>query len=329
MKICFVDKTEFQYDYNDIKSEIIRGAENILINFSTHISQLNHEVVVFNNCKKEYRSNKYSWLNISKINSNNYYFDVAISNNNTNLLDKINAKKKFVIAHSLFTIEKFIRKRQLYSYIKNKPVYLLLGKYHKQKMSKLFNLYGTQIINYGLDKDFIKKEIDQIVDNKLSMFTSRPDRNLELLINVWKKYVHSRDNKLKLYVTPIKKNLENYQIYNRHLLKKNDFIDQIVKSRTILLPGHKAELYCLAASEAHELCVPIVTMGIGSLSERVIHNETGLIAKNMSQFGDYILDIFYDDKLWSSLRNNLLSKRGRKSWLNASKDFLNIIQINE
>ena len=93
MKICFVDKTEFQYDYNDIKSEIIRGAENILINFSIHISQLNHEVVVFNNCKKEYRSNKYSWLNISKINSNNYYFDVAISNNNTNLLDKINAKK--------------------------------------------------------------------------------------------------------------------------------------------------------------------------------------------------------------------------------------------
>ena len=94
------------------------------------------------------------------------------------------------------------------------------------------------------------------------------------------------------------------------------------------MPGHKAELYCLAASEAQELCIPIVTMGIGSLSERVDHNITGLIAKNTKQFSDSIQDIFFDDDLWSFLRQNLLSKRGKKSWLNASKNFLNTININ-
>ena len=69
-------------------------------------------------------------------------------------------------------------------------------------------------------------------------------------------------------------------------------------------------------------------MGIGSLSERVDHNNTGLIAKNAEQFGQYIQDIFFDDGLWSFLRQNLLSKRGNKSWLNASKNFLNTININ-
>ena len=50
----------------------------------------------------------------------------------------------------------------------------------------------------------------------------------------------------------------------------------------LLVPGHKAELYCLAAEEARELCVPIVTMGIGSLYERVEHEKTGYIAKSLT-----------------------------------------------
>jgi hypothetical protein len=54
----------------------------------------------------------------------------------------------------------------------------------------------------------------------------------------------------------------------------------------------------------------------------------GLIAKNTKQFSDYIKDIFFDDNLWSFLRQNLLSKRGKKSWVNASKNFLNTINLN-
>ena len=34
-------------------------------------------------------------------------------------------------------------------YLKNKPTYLLLGKYHESKMSKLFSIYGTKTIEYG------------------------------------------------------------------------------------------------------------------------------------------------------------------------------------
>ena len=30
----------------------------------------------------------------------------------------------------------------------------------------------------------------------------------------------------------------------------------------MLVPGHKGEVYCLAAEEARELCIPIVTLGL-------------------------------------------------------------------
>ena len=329
MKVCFIDKTEFQYNYQDINKSFIRGAENILINLSAGISELGHEVVVFNNCSNEYKSKNYSWLNIKRIDYNNIYFDIAISNNDTRLLDKINSTKKYVISHSLQNIEKFIRKKQFISYLKNKPTYLLLGKYHESKMSKLFSIYGTKTIDYGLDKVFLNKTLENNIENNLAMFTSRTDRNLDLLIDVWKSSIITKNNELKLYVTPVNNNLEKFGIFNRNFVDKNEFINQLVKSRVILLPGHKAELYCLAASEAQELCIPIVTMGIGSLSERVDHNTTGLIAKNKKQFSEYIIEIFSNNEMWLTFRNNLLSKRGQKTWFNATKNFLKIIKINE
>ena len=50
MKICFIDKTEFLYSFKDINSNKLRGAESIIINLSKEVSNLGHEVIVFNNC---------------------------------------------------------------------------------------------------------------------------------------------------------------------------------------------------------------------------------------------------------------------------------------
>ena len=72
-------------------------------------------------------------------------------------------------------------------------------------------------------------------------------------------------------------------------------VEDLLKSKVFLVPGHKAELYCLAAEEARELCIPIVTMGIGSLYERVEHGKTGFIAKNENEFASYTLELFNND----------------------------------
>ena len=71
---------------------------------------------------------------------------------------------------------------------------------------------------------------------------------------------------------------------------------------------------CIAAEEARELCIPIVTLGIGSLTERVKHGITGFIAKNYEEFAYYTLKIFEDKILWKRLRNNLIKIRGTKKW---------------
>ena len=86
-----------------------------------------------------------------------------------------------------------------------------------------------------------------------------------------------------------------FNIINRKFENKSDLITDISNSRVFLIPGHKAELYCIAAEEARELCVPIITLGIGCLSERVQHGKTGFVAKNINEFVDYTIQLFSDE----------------------------------
>tara|TARA_Y100000590_G_C15660368_1_gene992351 strand:+ start:758 stop:1744 length:987 start_codon:yes stop_codon:yes gene_type:complete len=326
MRICFLDKTEFSYSFNDKYKNKLRGAETILINLSYELSKLGNEITVFNSCDNEYKEKNYSWLNIERTHNNFYEFDIAISNNDTRLLNKIKSNKKFVISHSIQSIEKFIRKKQLFSYLKNKPKFLLLGNYHKKQMTKLVSLYGTKVIDYGIDDIFIKANINENINNNSAMFISRNDRNLNLLINIWKNKIFPKNKNAKLHITPVNNlSLNSYNIINREFVDQQNLVNDLMKTRMVLLPGHQAELYCLAASEATELCIPIVTMGIGSLKERVNHGVNGFIANDHDEFANYTIELFKNNKLLIELKNKMLEMRGRKTWNSAAHKFLKIL----
>ena len=122
------------------------------------------------------------------------------------------------------------------------------------------------------------------------------------------------------------KDLSMFNIFYRKMKNQLELINDLKNSRVMLVPGHKAELFCLAAEEARELCIPIVTLGIGSLRERVIHNETGFIAKNEEEFAKYTLDLFNDNDLCIQLKNNLYKIRNSNNWINSTNNFLDVLK---
>jgi glycosyltransferase involved in cell wall biosynthesis len=322
MKICFLDKTIFQYNEDDKYSSKLRGAETILINLSIHLKNLGNEVTIYNNCPANSGKN---WYNIELSSNDKTIYDVAIANADANLFNTIKAKKKIVISYSLQSIEKFIRKKQLLPYLKHRPTFFLIGKYHKNNRSKLTSLFGSKLLNLSVDDIFLQTQLNEKIIPYQAIFTSRADRNLDLLIDIWKSKIFPKFKKAKLLVTPHKNVDENFNIVNREFNSQQTMIADLLKSRILLVPGHKAELFCLAAEEAKELCLPIVTLGIGSLSERVIHGKTGFIAKNTNEFAEFTLELFNNDNLWQKLRNNLIDLRGKNNWLNSAKDLLNKI----
>tara|TARA_B100001105_G_C22031599_1_gene290076 strand:- start:101 stop:493 length:393 start_codon:yes stop_codon:yes gene_type:complete len=111
----------------------------------------------------------------------------------------------------------------------------------------------------------------------------------------------------------------------RNLDNQKILLNDLKNSRAMLIPGHKAELFCMAAEEANQMCVPIVTYGIGCLPERVIDGVTGYIAKDAVEFAKYSLDLINDDSVWLKMRNNLLKYRGKRTWDIAAQDLLKIL----
>ena len=329
MKICFIDKTDFKYSFEDKHSPKLRGAETTLINLSYNLKLLGCKIFVFNNCSKEYIENNYYWSDINNINLRKTIFDVAISNGDINLLNNVKSKKKYAISYSLQNLEKFIRKRQTKAFIINKPKIVFIGKYHSSRRPILTRIFGYRYLKLAVDSIFNDTIIkNNNIDKHKAIFTSRPDRNLQMLLDIWKNKIYKKNSQVKLFVTPsnIISNFDNCNVFSRDMLDQKDYLNNIKNSRLMLIPGHKAELFCLAAEEARELCIPIVTMGIGSLNERVEHNVTGLIAKSKNQFANYAIKLFENDELWNNIRSNLLKKRGTNNWHYSAKEFLKVLK---
>ena len=320
MNICFLDNNPIPYDQSDLQTNKIRGAEKALINLALEFNRLGHKITILNNIEFKKEHQNIRWLNINnRVDTLN--FDVAITNNDINNFDRIKCYKKIAISHSIQSVEKFIRKKQLISYLKHRPKIFLLGNYHKKNRSYLLRMFGSDIIGWSADNTFINAKLKD-PDPYKAIFTSYPDRNLDLLISIWINYIFQKNNKLKLYITPNNKDNSKFNILNRNFGSQKDLINELITSKVFLIPGHRAELFCIAAEEARELCIPTVTLGIGALSERVIHNKTGFIAKNEKDFSSYTLELFSNNNMWNEIRSNLISMRNKNNWKIVAENIL-------
>ena len=329
-KIYFVEKT-IPFNSLDINEPFISGSEKTLINITNELSKFkNFTIKVFNLTNNKKIINNVEWNNLSDINPNDQP-DVLISMSDANLLSLFKCKKNYLWSHSVQPFEKFLRKKQLFSFIKNKPIMILEGKYHYDNRSFLTSLFGKKILPIAVDYEFINYDINEkLLPEKNAIFTTRSDRNLDFLLNCWTSIKKQSVNSY-LYINPpfdlSKEHLKN-GVKLRVKSNKNDLIKEISSKRVMLNPGHKGEVFCLAAEEARELCVPIITMGIGALKERVDHGKTGFVAKNKNEFIDYTVKILNDDDLFMELRKNLLKRRNIRSYKDVAYDFISIVNEN-
>jgi glycosyltransferase involved in cell wall biosynthesis len=330
-KIYFIENS-FNYNAQYINDSTIAGSEKTLINITNELGKNENLLIkVFNNTTKPKLINKVHWLNTSQIDKNDSP-DFVISMSDANLFYKLSGKKNYLWSHSVQNFEKFLRKKQLIPFIKFKPVMILEGNYHYKTRSLITSFYGKNILKIAADYDFINTVIDiDLIPPPNAIFTTRSDRNLNFLIKSWIEIKKSSE-KAKLFINP-PHILNNEEISNDIIVRnkgnKRLLINELLNTRLFLSPGHIGEVFCLAAEEARELCIPIVTMGYGSLYERVEHNVTGFIASNQYDFIKYSNDILNDESIYKNLRKNLFNIRNSRNYRNVKKDFLKILNIND
>ena len=326
-KIYFIENS-YDYNGNDLNSEKIGGSEKVLINISNALSENKEFIIkVFNNTSSPKLINKVNWYNIKQIQKIDIP-DYLIAMGDANLLFHFDCKNNYLWSHSIQSIEKFIRKKQLIPFLKKKPKMILEGHYHYKKRNFLTSLFGKHILKIAPDYDFINTTVDiNYLPPSNAIFTTKSDRNIEFLLKAWIE-IKKKNRVSKLYINPpyeLKTDHINNGIFLRKKGDKKLLIEDLKSSRLFLTPGHKTEVFCLAADEARELCIPIVTMGIGCLYERVEHEKTGFIAKNIDEFVKYSNLILQDDNIFLQFRKNLIKKRNLRNYNHVKNDLLKIL----
>ena len=147
-KIYFIEQSA-DFNSDDLNSSKIAGAEKILINITNNLARNPLlEIKVFNNTTNEKILNNDSLINLKRINKD-ILADHLISMSDANLLSLISSINKYLWSHSVQSIEKFLRKKQLIAFLINKPIMILEG----------FVSYAAVYLIHTVKPELINKEI--------------------------------------------------------------------------------------------------------------------------------------------------------------------------
>ena len=315
--ILFIDNSNSDFTGLDINTTKVRGTESSLILLAESLVKKNIYVKVLTKIDEDVLCNGVIYSNKNAHQETKYDLCVAISN--ANLFNKISAKKKVVWSNSLQPLEKFLRKKQLWPFLKHNPEVVTMCNYQFYKRSYLTSMYGKHMISLSVDPRFYNEKVDlEKIPNPYALNNVRSHRNLDWLIDIWTKSFNNKDGKAKLFINP---NLIEYSdemkesnIYERKFGSRDDLINELRNTRVFAYTGHKSDIWVLTVEEAVQMCVPIVTYGIGSVEDRVIHNETGFIAKNDEEFAKYLEMLLFDDEFYNKIRRKMFKRRGFKNW---------------
>ena len=325
-KIIIIDNSDLSYTGDDINGKTLRGTEASLILLSEQFFKMGIHVDYANCIDVEKKVNGVNYFNKLKINKNIIY-DLAIVISDANEFRRVSSIKKAIFSNSNQPIEKFIRKKQLIPFLKFKPVVITLCDYQYNKRSFFTSFYGKKTIPITVDPKFLDVNINpNYLPEKKVVYNIRSNRNLDHLIKIWIEKIYPFNNEFKLYITPdlIEHTtaLKQHNIFLRNISSRAEMINELKNYRALTYLGHKSDIFTLTAEEAIKLCLPVVTFGIGSLKERVTHNETGFVAQNDQEYADYTIKLLNDDNFYLNTKKTMYEKRNENSWQKIANDWV-------
>ena len=329
--IVFIDNSDSDFTGLDLNTTKVRGTESSMILLAESMVSIGIKVVILTCTNKEVNHNNVRYLN--KNNIPNEKFDVCIAVSNANKFNNIKADKYIVWSNSLQSIEKFIRKKQLFPFLKFKPIVMTMCNYQYNKRSYFTSFFGKMVISLTVDPVFFNEPVDiNYIPNKHALNNVRSHRNLDWLIKIWKNFIYEENSNKFLYINPNiienEKSLFKYDIKLRKYVSRKELLDELKETKVFVYTGHKSDVWTLTAEEAVQMCVPVVTYGIGSVSDRVKHGDNGFIVKSDKEFSYYLNKILNDDNFYLDLKKKMHKNRGLISWDTIALEWVNKLNLN-
>lgn len=316
MKILFYCPFKFNLKSKNLSS--LGGIESLNVELCKEFIKRKFKVSLATYCHKEIKVNGLLNIPIKRINKKNKEsFDVIISSNEPSIFDKFECKKNILWMHNTLSIEKSIRKKKLFSIIKNKIYAVYVSNYLKNKTSNLYFFNKKIVINNFLSKKFLNSSLNY-QRKQIIVWSVQREKGLTETIDMWIKKIYPKNNKIKFYIYGVdnikykakKTYLKKFNIYFQGRVSKEKLKSVYKKSLAMICLGYD-ETFCLNALEANACGLPLLTFGKTALNDFSTNNYNSYYLTNFTELSDKIILI----------SNNGLKKKMILNSFNNSKKF--------
>ncbi len=219
-----------------------------------------------------------------------------------------------------------VRKGRLAALWRHRPLAVFIGTEQARSASRLLPFRRRVVIPYGLPPAVLAAAPEAGVPGPCAVFTSQAYRGLREVVAMWRAEVSPRVPGARLVAYVADGDVAAYRalaeadgsIEVRGRVGNAAMLDVLRGARVLLAPGHVSETFCLAAAEAVAMGVPVVTLGTGSLKERVANGVTGFVCGDWAEMASRVREVLEDAALWGRMRSAGLASRSGMDWVSAA-----------
>lgn len=251
--------------------------------------------------------------------------DITVAVNDARLLPA-GAKRPAIWFHNEVALTKELRRGRAPALWRHRPTAIFIGTDQARAASALLPFRSRIVIPYGLSANILRAPTNRPTPPQTAIFTSQAYRGLEQILATWQRDIAPALPGATLTALIAETDLSRYRALATHAsitiaprIANDAVLARLLQTRVLLAPGHLSETFCLAAAEAIALGVPVVTLGIGSLKERVRDNVDGFICRDYATLAARTRDLLADDALWRRMHDAGISTRQGKSWQDVAR----------
>lgn len=220
--------------------------------------------------------------------------------------------------HNPLRLEKAVRKGYVGPFFRHRP-WAIFPSEDLAARTGAYPFAGREVIGHGLDPAFLAAVAARHDPSEPArfVFSSQPHRGLDRVLRVWREAIAPALPRAELHVlgaAPASIADFSARIHVRGRLTKREMVDVYDGARAMLYPGAEDETFCLAAAEAQCVGLPLVTMGIGALKERVTHGVDGFLCRDEADFARKAMLLGQRADLAASLGAAARLRGANRSW---------------
>jgi glycosyltransferase involved in cell wall biosynthesis len=309
------------YDGRDFKTGSVSGTQAGTMLLAEALVRRGHEVTIFNKRAAPVEVNGVLYRPLAEAASVTPD-TVAVSNNSISVLGQAPTRRRVVWGRLDLRLARLRKKHDIMPVLRIRPHLVVPSRYSARRTQFIIPFRSRRIIEHGIDATFLRFEPSTQPPPPVAVFASQPGRNLNLVLQAWREQIHPKlpAARLHLYLPKLDQHpgyLENagdMGVEIKGSVSKQELAQAFRDARVMIYPGHKEETFCNAAAEAVATGLPLVTMGIGALAERVRHGVDGFVAPTVAGMGEYALQVLRDDALWRKLHPAGIEISRTRSW---------------